>query len=116
MSARILFPGSNIALKTPAYLVEQTERFYRDVVGLRPAGSRRSYQFGEMTIWLDEVPGLSQPEAWLELQTADLDRARAHLADHGIAAEPVEDLPPGYQGFWCRSPSGLVHLVSLEGE
>ncbi len=111
--------GSNIALKLPPHVYDDTLAFYADVLGLERlddgTGTPR-FRFGGMTLWLDQVPALSQAEIWLEICTDDADAAAEVLQAAGIArADAIEPLPDGFDGFWVINPAGLVHLVHGPG-
>jgi hypothetical protein len=116
MTRTVLMPGRNIALKTPAYAAEATFKFYQDGVGLKRQPGSDRFEFGSMYLWIDVVEGISQSEVWLEFATDDLAKARSVISQFGSGPIELEKLPEGYRGFWCRSPAGVVHLVSLEGE
>ncbi len=108
-------PGSNIALKIPPHLFDATVAFYRDTLGLPvtddPGGV--TVAFGGVTLWLDRVDHVSQPEVWLEVTTADTGAAARHLADAGVVrCDEVEPLPDDFDGFWVSGPGGVVHLVT----
>jgi catechol 2,3-dioxygenase-like lactoylglutathione lyase family enzyme len=76
-------PGRNIAMKVPPHAHEDTVRFYRDVLGFEELAEFRPavvFKFGDKNLWIDRVPGLSQAEIWLEVQTNDLAAAEQRLA------------------------------------
>lgn len=112
--------GRNIAMKIPAHEYQDTVRFYREVIGLNEltsaeAGATPRFEFGDKVLWLDCMPGLSQAETWLEIQTSDLDQAAAVLAAQGChRRDEIEPLPVGFQAFWISSPANIIHLVSAE--
>ena len=108
-------PGTNIAMKVPAHLFDRMVAFYEDALGL--AVTRRetgaSVAFGSVTLWLDRVAAMTQPELWLEVRTADTAAAARHLAAAGVVrCDEVEALPPEFDGFWISAPGGVVHLVA----
>lgn len=108
--------GPNIALKLPPAVFESTLAFYRDVLRL-PLLERHLpnhvFQFGTNYLWLDCCEHLSGAEVWLEIVTNDTIAAKRHLTTHEVArCDEVEQLPTGFDGFWIRSPSPLVHLVA----
>jgi catechol 2,3-dioxygenase-like lactoylglutathione lyase family enzyme len=108
--------GQNIAMKIPPAEFEETLRFYRDVLGLPQLDSHRPdnvFQSGSSLLWLDCVPDLSRTEIWLELLAPDTVTAAEHLSRWGVErCDSVEKLPPGFDGFWVRSPASVVHLVT----
>jgi hypothetical protein len=108
--------GPNIAMKIPPAEYEATLRFYRDVVGLRQLDSYRPdsvFQFGSSLLWLDCRPEVKQTEIWLELVTPDPTLAAEYLSRSGVErCDSVEKLPPGFDGFWVRSPASIVHLIT----
>ncbi len=115
--------GCNIALKVPPHQREETVRFYRDTLGLKPIESdfdqypTIGFEFGPIRLWIDEHPTMSQAEMWLELITPDIPTAAAHLANAGVArCDAIEPLPDGYNGFWITNPASIIHLVSQPGE
>lgn len=113
-------PGSNLAMKVPPHRFDQTVAFYRDVLDFDvlhnpddPPGESVRFRFGDKTLWIDRVDGLSQAELWLEVQTDDIESASRYLAQHGgIRRDEIEPLPDGFRGFWIASPSDMIHLVS----
>lgn len=108
-------PGRNIAMKVPPHAHEDTVRFYRDVLGFEELAEFRPavvFKFGDKNLWIDRVPGLSQAEIWLEVQTNDLAAAEQQLAGGSIVrCDEIEPLPDGFRGFWISSPAAIVHLV-----
>ena len=107
--------GPNVALKVPPSEYDATVRLYRDVLRLEvvmDTPPSLAFAFGPMTLWIDRVAQLAQPELWLEVQTDDTDRAARHLADHGLPRrDEIEPLPPDLDGFWVAGPGGIIHLV-----
>ena len=70
--------GANIAIKCPSHTYEQTVAFYRDTLGLPLIEEEKDgciFQFGPNRLWIDNVPNLSQPDIWLELETLDATRS-----------------------------------------
>jgi len=66
--------GANIAIKCPSHTYEQTVAFYRDTLGLPLIEEEKDgciFQFGPNRLWIDDVPNLSHPDVWLELETND---------------------------------------------
>jgi catechol 2,3-dioxygenase-like lactoylglutathione lyase family enzyme len=112
-------PGRNMAMKVPPHQVDDTVRFYRDVLGLADAGvdgDSVGFHFGDKVLWIDAVPTVSQAELWLEIQTDDLDAAAAHFEAHGVTRcddiEPLGEFP----GFWISSPAQMIHLVANDND
>ncbi len=107
--------GSNVAIKTPSPLYQETVDFYRETLGLPviEAGSQSTiFRFGPLRLWIDCCEGLSVPETWLEVRTPDPAAAARHLEGRGVRrCDDVEALPEGFPGFWISSPAGQVHLV-----
>jgi hypothetical protein len=108
--------GRNIALKVPPHRYEATVAFYRDVLHLPatggPKGDAVGFEFGPCNLWIDNCPGLSQAEIWLEVITADTSAA-AQMLEHASVPrrDEIEDLGTEFDGFWISSPSDLIHLV-----
>ena len=112
--------GPNIAIKLPSAVFEPTLAFYRDTLGL-PLLERylpsHVFQFGSSYLWLDRCEHLVQAEVWLEIVTNDTTAAKKHLATHQVErCDAIEPLPDGFDGFWIRSPSPIVHLVTHDPE
>jgi hypothetical protein len=107
--------GIDIAMKVPPHQYEAMVAFYRDVVGLTPITDKApaiGFEFGPTKLWLDEAPGMSQAEIWLELFTDHFDGAAAHLAEAGVVrCDPIEPLPEGFKGGWITTPANIVHMV-----
>ena len=58
-------PGKNIAIKVPLHQFDALVAFYRDVVRLTHlgrGGRSEKFAFGELCLWLDPVPQMSQAE------------------------------------------------------
>ncbi len=114
-------PGENIAVKVPSHEYEATVEFYKSVLGLSErdvsaAPDSVAFAFGDKTLWVDRVAGLSQAETWLEIRASDVDAARRQLEDRGcVLRDDIETLPPGFDGFWLSSPANTIHLVSGSG-
>ena len=114
--------GQNIALKVPSHHWTETISFYRDVLGLEviePISDGTlsvCFEFGVNRLWVDRMDDLQQAEIWLELNTADIPKAAAHLKSAGIQrCDEVETLPDGFEGFWIRNPASLIHLIAKHG-
>ncbi|MGH3704143.1 MAG: hypothetical protein ACRDT9_05895 [Agromyces sp.] len=108
--------GRNIAMKVPPHRYEATVAFYRDVLQLPavsgPTGDATGFEFGPCNLWIDNCPGLSQAEVWLEVVTSHPGAAAGVLENAGIARrDEIEDLGAGFDGFWVSSPSDVIHLV-----
>lgn len=112
--------GRNIAMKVPPHQYDAMVAFYRDVLGLKPITHHQpavGFEFGANNLWIDNVPGMSQAELWLEVLTDDVAAAAQQLAGAGIArCDAIEPLPEGFQAFWISSPASIIHLVCKEGE
>ncbi len=75
------------------------------------------FRFGEIRLWVDQVPSLSQAEIWLEVQSDDTEKASAALEASGVVrCDDIEPLPKGFNGFWIANPAGIVHLVAGSNE
>lgn len=119
MSEIIFEAGNNIALKIPQATYEATLRFYRDILLLdveekildHPTISKTAkIQFGHNTLWLDCMKEMTQPAAWLQLQTNDLTAAMNYLQTNGIIKDDtLEDIPKGMH--WIKDPAGNVLLL-----
>lgn len=114
--------GPNIAIKVPKSKFDATIAFYRDILKLEiiekpidnPTISRTcEIKFGPNILWLDCVDNYSKSEIWLELQTPDVSKATAYLAENGI--EPCDELEkiPGTM-HWIQDPAGTVFILSPE--
>lgn len=112
-------PGDNIAIKVPAHEYEQTVHFYHAVLGfeqIQDTSTHNSestrFRFGDKTLWIDCIDGLSQAEVWLEVCTDDLEQAAQYLDSHHCQRrDEIEPLPADFRGFWISSPANLIHLV-----
>ncbi len=107
--------GPNIAMKVPPHAYDDTVRFYRNVLGFREIVEHRPsvvFEFGSNRLWIDRVPGLSQAETWLEVQTDDLASAEKLLeSENVVRCDEIESLPEGFKAFWVSSPASIIHLV-----
>ena len=107
--------GSNLAMKVPAPLYDQTVAFYRDTLALPllkdlPDGT--IFAFGAMKLYIDRCPQMSQAEIWLQVTSSDTAAAAEHLATAGVArCDAIEPLPAGFDGFWISSTAGIIHLI-----
>jgi hypothetical protein len=114
MSARI-YGGINIAMKVPPHQYEATMAFYRDVVGLKSVKDKPpaiGFELGPNRLWIDEVPGMSQAEVWLELYSDDFPSAAEHLAKAGVVrCDRIEPLPEGFRGGGFINSADIVHMV-----
>ena len=110
-----IYGGINIAMKVPPHQYEATVAFYRDVVGLEPIEDKSPYvgfKLGPNHLWIDQAPGMSQAEVWLELFTGDSSKALADLAEAGVVrCDAIEPLPAGFKGGWIVNPANIVHMV-----
>ena len=111
--------GSNIAIKIPKYKYADAVRFYKDIIKLPYKGKHNNshcFEFGQVTLWLDEVENYSQTDIWLELNTDDTDKAIEYLEQEAIPRrdelEPLEDI----EGHWISDPAGVIHLLIKKGE
>jgi len=107
--------GINIAMKVPSHQYEATLAFYRDVVGLEPFDDKapaRGFLLGPNRLWIDEAPGYSQAEVWLELFTDDFPAVAKHFETSGVTrCDAIEPLPDGFKGGWISNPANIVHMV-----
>jgi hypothetical protein len=107
--------GINIAMKVPPHQYEATLAFYRDVIGLKPFDEKaphKGFLLGPNRLWIDEAPGMSQAEVWLELFSDDFDAAANHLKQAGVVrCDAIEALPEGFKGGWIANPANIVHMV-----
>jgi hypothetical protein len=114
MSAK-LYGGINIAMKVPPHQYEATLAFYRDVIGLKPVEGKSpatGFELGPNRLWIDEAPGMSQAEVWLELFSDDFPSAAARLAKAGVVrCDAIEPMPEGFRGGWITNPANIVHMV-----
>lgn len=114
MSAEIK-GGIDIAIKVPPHQYQQTLNFYRNVIGLEEITDKppaTGFVLGPNRLWIDEAPGMSQAEIWLELFTSDFQLAEKHVAENGVTrCDTVEPLPDGFKGGWIMSPCNIVHML-----
>lgn len=107
--------GINIAMKVPSHQYDATVTFYRDTLGLAPFTERpgnMGFVHGPNRLWIDELPGYSQAEVWLELFTPDFPDAAGRLRAAGVVRnDAIEALGEGFRGGWFFNPAGIVHLV-----
>ncbi|MFB0712431.1 VOC family protein [Buttiauxella noackiae] len=107
--------GIDIAIKVPSHQYQQTLDFYRNAIGLKEITDKApatGFVFGPNRLWIDEAPGLSQAEVWLELFTPDFKSAEAHIKECGVVrCDAVEPLPEGFKGGWVMSPCNIVHML-----
>lgn len=110
-----IYGGVDIAMKVPPHQYQATLSFYRDVIGLKPVTDKApavGFELGPNKLWIDEAPGMSQAEVWLEFFTDDFDRAADDLAKAGVVrCDAIEPLPDGFKGGWITSPASIVHMV-----
>lgn len=112
--------GRNIAMKVPPHQYEATVHFYREVLGFKEIAAHAPnvvFEFGPNQLWIDNVPGMSQAEIWLEVVTNDIKTAAEHLrSSEGVRCDEIEPLPEGFQGFWISNPAAIIHLVCNDRE
>ena len=116
--------GINIAMKIPKAKYEATLAFYRDVLKFNvveekidlPTVSRTAkLQLGPNTLWLDCVDNYSKSELWLELRTADVEKAKNYLEEKGITTcDELEQIPGDMH--WITDPAGTVLLLCSRSE
>ncbi|EKF17864.1 VOC family protein [Nitratireductor pacificus] len=118
-SSAALYGGIDIAMKVPPHQYEATIAFYRDTVGLKPIIDKApavGFELGPNKLWIDEAPGMSQAEIWLELFTDAFPDAAEHLAKKGVVrCDAIETLPEGFRGGWIVNPANIVHMVREAG-
>lgn len=113
-------PGNNIAMKVPVHEFDNTVAFYRDILGFEeikvasPDGATAiTFKFGDKTLWIDKIAGLSQAEIWLEILTDDIESASAYFeAKNCIRRDEIEPLPKGFKAFWLANPANIIHLIT----
>jgi hypothetical protein len=114
MKAKI-YGGIDIAMKVPPHQYEAMIAFYRDAIGLKQITDKPAavgFELGPNKLWIDEAPGMSQAEIWLELFTDRFDVAAAQLAEAGVVrCDSIEPLPEGFKGGWITTPANIVHMV-----
>ena len=106
--------GVDVAMKVPPHQYQPVLNFYRDVVGLKEIGNEgtRGFELGPIRLWIDESPGMSQAELWLELFTPDFGQAAEHLRQAGVTrCDTIEPLGESFRGGWILNPAGIVHMV-----
>ena len=110
-----IYGGVDIAMKVPPHQFEATIAFYRDTVGLTPITEKTpavGFELGPNKLWIDEAPGMSQAEIWLELFTDEFAAAADHMARAGVVrCDAIEPLPEDFKGGWVTSPANIVHMV-----
>ena len=107
-----IYGGVDIAMKVPPHQFQATLAFYRDVIGLKPITDQApavGFHLGPNKLWIDEAPGMSQAEVWLELFTRDFDAAADQLAKAGVVrCDAIELLPDGFFAGWYMAPANIV--------
>jgi hypothetical protein len=107
--------GVDIAVKVPPHQYSATVAFYGEVLGLKPVTDKApavAFEFGPNRLWIDESPGLSQAEVWLELFTEEFAAAATHLELAGVVrCDAIEPLPADFRGGWIMNPANIVHMV-----
>jgi hypothetical protein len=105
-------------MKVPPHEFNQTINFYKNILGLKQTGKDGksiAFDFGEKTLWIDKVPGISQAEIWLEIITNDLKAAENYFKSKKIVrCDDIEPLPKGFRGFWISAPNNIIHLVTSQ--
>ncbi len=112
--------GINIAIKIPKSKYEATVNFYRHTLKLEveektitnPTVSRtHQVKFGSNIVWLDCVDNYTHSVVWLELKTADVERASDYLQLQGVGTcDELEQIPEG--AHWIMDPAGTVFIVN----
>lgn len=113
-------PGRNIAIKVPVHEFDKTVSFYRDILSFEVLDTETenalesvAFKFGDKTLWIDKVSGLSQAEIWLEIRTDDVEKAAEYFSEKGVKRRnEIESLPEGFKGFWITNNANIIHLVS----
>lgn len=112
-------PGKNIAMKVPSHEFNKTVDFYKNILGFkqkRNDDKSSAFEFGDKTLWIDNVPDLSQSEIWLEVITDNLKEAEKYFEFNEIARrDEIEPLPERFRGFWISAPNNIIHLVTVKG-
>lgn len=107
--------GIDIAMKVPPHQYQQTLDFYRQTLRLPEITDKApatGFILGPNRLWIDEAPGISQAEVWLELFTPDSHAAEKHIEQHGVVrCDAVEPLPEGFKGGWIMNPCNIVHML-----
>lgn len=110
-----IYGGVDIAMKVPPHQYEATVAFYRDIVGLKQITDKApavAFELGPVKLWIDEAPGMSQAEVWLELFTNDFSAAADRFAKNGVVrCDAIEPLPEGFKGGWISNPANIIHMV-----
>ena len=119
-------------IETAIYLddLDQSERFYRDVLGLpvivKEPGRQIFFRVGTSSVLLaflaeatlkgDQLPahGTKGPGHFaLGIDAGDLDAWRQRLTEKGVAIEQEMEWPRGGKSIYFRDPAGnLVELVT----
>jgi hypothetical protein len=69
-----------------------------------------TFQGGPNTVWLDCVDNYTHSEAWLEIQTTDVDEATKFLASKGVnTCDELEEIPQNTH--WIMDPAGTVFIL-----
>lgn len=109
--------GNNVAIKIPKHKYAETVHFYKEIVKLPykgKEGKSHSFQFGQLTLWLDEVDSYSQTDVWLEMFTDDTEKAITYLEGAGISRRDEIEPLEGIDGHWVSDPAGVIHLLMKE--
>jgi glyoxylase I family protein len=93
--------------------LERSRRFYRDVLGLKEIAKPRTFAFSvlwfdlgnqQLHLLLKARPDTVSPRHFA-LRVADVQQARAHFREHGIATEETTPIP-GADRFFIHDPDG----------
>ncbi|AUO64520.1 hypothetical protein WM46_06960 [Citrobacter freundii complex sp. CFNIH2] len=107
--------GIDIAMKVPSHQYQQTIDFYRNIIRLPEIIDKPpavGFELGPNKLWIDEAPGLSQAELWLELFTPNFSDAEKYIEQCGVVrCDAVELLPDGFKGGWIMNPCNIVHML-----
>nr|WP_227502927.1 hypothetical protein [Raoultella planticola] len=99
--------GIDIAMKVPPHQYQQTLDFYRQTLRLPEITDKApatGFILGPNRLWIDEAPGLSQAEVWLELFTPDF-HAASRESHHGTDRKARHNLHGLYRGQKLRGVS-----------
>lgn len=107
--------GIDIAMQVPSHQYQQTIDSYRNIIGLPEIADKPpaiGFELGPNRLWIDESPGLSQAELWLELFTPHFSAAEKYVEQCGVVrCDAVEQLPDGFNGGWIMNPCNIVHML-----
>jgi catechol 2,3-dioxygenase-like lactoylglutathione lyase family enzyme len=106
--------GKNIAIKVPSFRYDETVSFYREGLGLKVVKQMKmstGFSFGDMTLWIDNVPQQSQVDVWLETFSDALQEDMVSLRSRGTPVRDELEILDGVNGHWVSDPAGTVVLV-----